>query len=123
LWEAIRKWKGLLVEIVPLASVDPALQTARDHDLIQSLHDAGVEGLITHDDDMVFLPEVLRVIEETGFSVVTVRQPYGSDPMLATGLVFAHMREIAEDHERGTDQIWRLGTSRARAMSVAEHTA
>lgn len=116
--EAIRKLP-LALEVRPIRDLDPGLLGLPDHRLIRALHAQGMEGLITCDDAMVHRPEVLRTIEETGFSVVTCRRA-GNDPVLASGLLFVHLGEIAQAHRPGRDQIWRLGAARVKAHSVAE---
>jgi DNA-binding LacI/PurR family transcriptional regulator len=116
LTEALRRWRRLEVDIRPL---DTTLHSYLDHELIRELHRQGVEGLITTDDAMIHRQEVLDAIEETGFSVVTCRRA-GSDPVLATGLLFVHIAEIAAAHRGGRPQIWRLGAARVRPLSAAQ---
>jgi hypothetical protein len=118
--EALRKLtQPLEIEIAPLEEIDPSLFGRHDHDLIRELHARDAEGLITCDDAMVHRPEVLSAIEETRFSVVTCRRG-SSDPFLATGLLFVHLREIAGAHRRDRDQIWRLGAAPVRPRSAAK---
>lgn len=117
LQKAVRK--RVKLEIKLLREVDPALFGYLDHDLIRALDGRGAEGLITCDDSMLFRPEVQSAIEDTGFSVVTCRRA-GDDPIRATGLLLVHLREIGQGHVKGTAQIWRLGASPAKAMSIAE---
>lgn len=118
--EALRKLTHPLeIEIVPLEEIDPSLLGSHDHDLIRELNRRGAEGLITCDDAMVHRPEVLSAIEDTQFSVVTCRRG-SSDPFLATGLLFVHLREIAAAHRGDRDQIWRLGAASAKPRSAAK---
>jgi len=116
--KAVRK--RVQLEIKMLSDVDAALLGYQDHDLIRALDARGAEGLITCDDAMVFRPEVQKVIQDTGFSVVTCRKA-GDDPIRATGLVLVHLREIGQEHSKGHDQIWRLGAAKAKPLSVAQH--
>lgn len=112
--------KRVPLDIRLLEDVDQTLYETHDHHLIRALDAQGVEGLFTCDDAMVFRPEVLRAIGDTGFTVVTAQRA-GDDPILASGLVLVHLGEIAAQHRRGNDQIWRLGAAPSRPMSVEEH--
>ena len=78
-----------------------------DDRLILALHQLSVEGLVTNDDRMLSLPEVLAVIQQTGFTVVTCRRT-GHDPLVATGLLLANLGRIARRHRSGVPQVWRL---------------
>lgn len=118
--KAVRR--RISMDIVLLEDVDPDLFGYHDHDLVRALADRGVEGLFTCDDAMVFRPEVLQAILDTGFSVVTCRRA-GDDPILASGLILAHLGEIGSEHRRGSDQIWRLGAAAVKPMRVAEQRA
>jgi hypothetical protein len=78
-----------------------------DDRLILALHQLGVEGLVTNDDRMLALPEVLAMVRQTGFTLVTCRRT-GHDPLVATGLLLAHLGRIARRHRPGAPQVWRL---------------
>lgn len=112
--------KRVLMEIKLLGEIDASLFGEHDHNLIRALDGRGTEGLFTCDDAMVFRPEVLQAIADTGFSVVTCRRA-GNDPIMASGLVLVHLHEIAAQHRRGQDQVWRLGAAPTKPVSVADH--
>lgn len=109
------------IEIVPLSELDPSLLGAyQDHELVAELAKSGIQGLVTCDDNMMFRPEVLDAIEESGFSVVTCRR-VGDDPVRASGLLLVHLPDIAKRHMTGRPQIWRLGTAESRPLDFTEH--
>lgn len=111
----------LAIEVVPLSELDPGLLGAyQDDELISELARRRVDGLITCDDNMVFRPEVLSVVQRTRFSVVTCRR-VGDDPIRASGLLLVHLPDIASRHRSDRPQIWRLGTAQARPLEFTEH--
>ena len=75
--------------------------------MVLGLHQLGIEGLVTNDANMLSLPEVLCVIEQTGFSVVACESS-GHDALVATGLLLTHMSRVARRHVVGTPQVWLL---------------
>lgn len=87
--------------------IDPRLLGLLDHQLILALYQMGVEGLVTNDDRMLSLPEVLASIEQTRLTIVTCRRT-GHDPLVATGLLLAHLGRIAGRHRPDRPQVWRL---------------
>ena len=118
--EAIDRYV-LGIELVPLADLDPSLLGAyQDHELIRELARRAIQGLITCDDNMIFLPEVLNAIKRTGISVVTCRR-VGDDPVRASGLLLVHLPDVAKRHKEGTPQVWRLGTVESKPLKFAEH--
>jgi hypothetical protein len=96
------------LDLRPIRSINARLTGGLpDHRLILALHQLGVEGLVTNDDSMLALPEVLAIVEQTGFTVVACRRT-GHDPLVATGLLLTHLARIARRHVRSTAQVWRL---------------
>ena len=96
------------LDLRPIRSIDARLTGGLpDHRLILALHQLGIEGLVTNDDSMLALPEVLAIVEQTGFTIVVCRRT-GHDPLVATGLLLTHLARIARRHVRGTAQVWRL---------------
>jgi len=96
------------LDLRPIRHIDQRLTGGLGDDrLILALHQLGVEGLITNDDRMLSLPEVLAVVQQTWFSVVTCRQT-GHDPLVATGLLLTHLGRIGRRYRAGTPQVWRL---------------
>ncbi len=90
-----------------------------DHRLIQGLWQRGAEGLITCDDNMLDLPEVVKMVEQTRFSVVTV-QRRGHDGIAASGLVLAHVARIARRHDPRRPQVWRLSAPERQPQGTRE---
>ncbi len=118
--EAIDRYV-LTIEVVPLSEVDPGLVGAyQDDELIAELTKRRVHGLITCDDNMVFRPEVLGVVQRTRFSLVTCRR-VGDDPVRASGLLLVHLPDVARRHRPDRPQIWRLGTVESRPVDFIEH--
>lgn len=102
------------IDLVRLRDIDARLAGGlEDHRLILALHQLGVEGLVTNDDSMLALPEVIAIIGQTGFSVVTCMRA-GHDPLVATGLLLVHLGAVAKRHRRGTPQVWRLASAEKR---------
>lgn len=54
---------------------------------------------------MLWLPETVAVIEQTGLSLV-VCAGAGHDPIMASGLLLAHLPHVAKRHRRGRPQVW-----------------
>jgi hypothetical protein len=106
--EAIQK-RTLELDVRLLEDFAPSLAETEtpDHRLIQSLWQRSAEGLITVDDAMLSRPEVVMMIEQTRFSVVTVRR-LGHDGIAASGLFLVHVARIAQRHNSGQPQVWRL---------------
>jgi hypothetical protein len=90
-----------------------------DHRLIQGLWQRGAEGLVTVDDSMLDLPEVVMMIEQTRFSVVSVTR-LGHDGVAASGLFLAHIGRIARRHNSGIPQVWRLSAPERQPVHTRE---
>jgi hypothetical protein len=86
------------LDLRSIRSLDPRLTGGlADHRVILGLHQMRVEGLVTNDANMLSLPEVLSMVEQTGFSLVACRAS-GHDPLVATGLLLTHMARVARRH-------------------------
>lgn len=109
------------LDIRPLNDFDPRFVESDmpDHRLVQGLWQRGAEGLITCDDSMLDLPEVVKMIEQTRFSVVAV-QRLGHDGIAASGLVLAHVTRIAARHDARRPQVWRLSAPERQPISTKE---
>jgi len=69
---------------------------------------------------MIFRPEVLQTIHDTGFSVVTCRR-VGDDPVRASGLLLTHLPDVVKRHMAERPQVWRLGTVESRPLDFVAH--
>jgi hypothetical protein len=99
----------LEVEIRSIREFAPELTgtTVEDWQVIVGLRQRGAQGLLTCDDSMLSVAEVVAVIEQTAFSVVTCRES-GHDPVKATGLLLTHLPAIGTQHDDARPQVWRL---------------
>lgn len=96
------------LDIKPIRAVDARLTGGLpDDELIRELRARGIEGLITNDDSMLALPEVLQAIQATRITVVACRGT-GHDPLVATGLLLTHLSRIARRHVPNRHQVWVL---------------
>jgi hypothetical protein len=104
--------------IVALSDVDPRL--TKDHDdweVILALHQLGYDGFIFLDKDMIHLPDVVAMIEQTKMTVVLVDE---GEPVRATGLLLFHLRSIARRHRRDRPQIWHLAARDKPPQKIPE---
>lgn len=101
------------LDLLDVRNIDGRLLTLDDHQLILALHQSGYEGLVTNDHHMLDLPEVLAIIKQTKFSVVACIRA-GDDPLVATGVLLTHLRNVAKRHNNRTAQLWRLNTAEKR---------
>lgn len=96
------------LDLQPIRTIEPRLTGGIGDDrVILGLHQLGIEGLVTNDANMLSLPEVLTIIEQTGFAVVACEST-GHDALVATGLLLTHLRRVARRHQSGTPQVWLL---------------
>lgn len=73
--------------------------------MVLALKQRDAEALVTCDDNMLLVPRVVAVIEQTRFTVASCRAA-GHDPVLATGILLAHYRAsrsatVATSHRCG----------------------
>jgi hypothetical protein len=104
--------------IVALSDVDPRL--TKDHDdweVILALHQLGYDGFISLDKDMIHLPDVVAMIEQTKMTVVLVDE---GEPVTATGLLLFHLRFIARRHRQDRPQIWHLAAHDKPPQKIPE---
>ena len=96
------------LDLQPIRTIEPRLTGGvGDHRVILGLHQLRIEGLVTNDANMLSLPEVLSVIEQTGFSVVACESS-GHDALVATGLLLTHLGRVARRHQPRAPQVWLL---------------
>ncbi len=118
----MREWTPE-IELVPVKDIDPGLTAAlEDHHLIQSLWQRGFEGLVTCDDSMLWLPEVVSMIKQTRFSVVACADA-GHDVLKASGLLLTQMQSVAKRHDALKPQIWILTVRERQPRPFPEHAA
>ena len=91
------------------------LERIDDWELLLALskHPNGYAGLITTDSGMIKLPRELCVVLQTKFSLVVVEEA-GHDPLIASGLVLAHLPQICGKWHPDKAQVFRLRTSSLR---------
>ena len=97
------------VELVPIGDVDPRLPELDDWELLLALHHHPREwdGLVRNDTSMLDQERELAVL---GFTRLTLVAPIaaGHDPIRSTGLVLAHIEDIASRTTPRKPQVWRL---------------
>lgn len=69
---------------------------------------------------MLWLPETVAVVEQTGLSVV-VCAGAGHDPIMASGLLLAHLPHVAKRHRKGSPQIWTFKAVDTGPIPLAKH--
>src|SRR5207244_1466928 len=94
---ALRSWK----------TVDPRLKSLPDHRLILALHQRGLPGHVTCDEEMLELPEVLAVVKQVAFHLVVCTRT-GHDAVAATGFLLYNLPHVAKRYQPRRPQIWRL---------------
>lgn len=78
-----------------------------DHLLILALNQRGVPGLVTCDEEMLELPEVVAVVKQVAFHLVVCTRT-GHDAVAATGLLLYNLPHIARRYQPRRPQVWRL---------------
>lgn len=122
LLDVVRRWTPEL-RLVPLKEIDSGLtKDLGDHRVIQGLWQKGFLGLLTCDDSMLWLPEVVGIIAQTRFSVVACVNS-GDDPLRATGLLLSQLPHIAKRHDPTKPQVWFLKVSERQPRRFHEHVA
>lgn len=120
--EALDNWV-LEVDLRSIRDFEPALVGgSEDWEVILGLKQRGAEALITCDDNMLFAPRVVAVIEQTRFTVVSCRAA-GHDPVLATGILLAHLPRVMKRHRPDVAQVWRLTAVEQRPISIKDQKA
>ena len=109
--DGLKDWLSADVELVPIARIDNRLATVDDWEVLLALHadERPWDGLITSD-DMTRLPRELAVLCQTKLTLV-VAVGAGHDPIMATGLVLAHISNICRRTNPDAAQIWKLRTA------------
>jgi hypothetical protein len=88
---------GVLRSVIPQLdlrswrTVDYRLKALPDHRLILALHQRGLPGLVTCDEEMLELPEVLAVVKQVAFHLVVCTRT-GHDAVAAMGSSYTTCR-------------------------------
>lgn len=97
------------VELVPIGDIDSRLPEFDDWELLLALHHHPLEwdGLVSNDTSMLDQERELGVL---GYTHLTLVAPVaaGHDPIRSTGLVLAHIEDIASRTTSRKPQVWRL---------------
>lgn len=118
----VKRWTAEL-DLVPLNDIDPRLtKDLGDHRVIQGLWQLGFQGLVTRDDSMLWLPEVVSMIRQTRSSVVACKDS-GHDALKASGLLLTQLQSVAKRHDPSKPQIWTLNVVERGLLRFAEHEA
>jgi hypothetical protein len=97
------------VELAFIGEIDPRLPEFDDWELLLALHHHSREwdGIISNDTSMLDQERELAVL---GYTHLTLVAPVaaGHDPIRSTGLVLAHIENIASQTTSRKPQVWRL---------------
>ena len=97
------------VELVTIGDIDPRLPELDDWELLLALHHHAREwdGMISNDTSMLEQERELAVL---GYTHLTLVAPIaaGHDPIRSTGLVLAHIEDVAARTSPRKPQVWRL---------------
>lgn len=122
LLDVVHRWTPEL-DLVPLREIDPRLtRDLGDHRVIQGLWQRGFQGLVTCDDSMLWLPEVVAMVAQTRTSIVACVDS-GDDPLKATGLLLTQLSHVAKRHDPTKPQIWFLNVAERLPKDFAKHVA
>lgn len=105
------------VELAFIGEIDSRLPEFDDWELLLALHHHSREwdGLISNDTSMLDQERELAVL---GYTHLTLVAPVaaGHDPIRSTGLVLAHIENIASQTTPRKPQVWRLGSRTGRGQ-------
>lgn len=97
------------VELVFIGEIDTRLPEFEDWELLLALHHhrRDWDGIISNDTSMLDQERELAVL---GYTHLTLVAPIaaGHDPIRSTGLVLAHIEDIASRTSSRRPQVWRL---------------
>ncbi|MBS1893354.1 MAG: hypothetical protein JST59_18805 [Actinobacteria bacterium] len=97
------------VELVPIGDIDARLPDFDDWELLLALHhhERDWDGMVTNDTSMLEQDRELAVL---GFTCLTLVAPVaaGHDPIRSTGLLLAHIENIASRTTPSKPQVWKL---------------
>lgn len=99
------------VKLVYIGEIDSRLPEYEDWELLLALHHHSREwdGIISNDTSMLDQERELAVL---GYTHLTLVAPVaaGHDPIRSTGLVLAHIEDIASRTTQRKPQVWRLAS-------------
>lgn len=97
------------VELVPIGEIDPRLPDFDDWRLLLALHhdERPWDGMVSNDTSMLEQDRELAVLGYTCLSLVAPVAA-GHDPIRSTGLVLAHIENIANRTTSAKPQVWKL---------------
>ncbi len=105
-----------MVELVPIANIEPALADLDDWELLVAIHrhPARWDGLITNDDKLLSLPKEMTVLSQTQLTLVVVKGE-GHHPIRAVGLLLCHLAHVCHQTVPSRAQVWLLRTTQKNA--------
>ncbi len=112
-------------ELVPVAQIDARLSDLEDWQLLLALHHQELpwDGLITTDSSMLNQARELATLLRTRLTLVVAMEA-GHNPVRASGLVFAHLENVARRTDPRTAQVFTLRAANRPAEDPwAEHLA
>ncbi len=111
----------LELELVSIREFAPELTGERveDWQVIVGLRQRGAEGLVTCDDSMIEIAQVVAVIEQTKFSVVTCRAA-GDDALKASGMLLTQLPAVGRRHDNDKPLVWRLHVPEQQPKKIGE---
>jgi hypothetical protein len=109
------------LELVSIRDFAPELtgEQVEDWQVILGLRQRGAQGLVTCDDAMLEVAQVVAVIEQTTFSVVTCRAA-GDDAVKASGMLLTHLPAVGNRHNNDKPQVWRLHAPEQLPRKIGE---
>lgn len=119
----LQEYLPSFVELLHLSEIDPALcRDMADWEVLLSLHhlEPRFDGLIAVDSSILRQPREICVIDQTRMTLV-VAERAGHNPVVATGLLLTHLRQIAEGNTGARGQVWRLKTSSSPKLYDTSH--
>jgi len=111
----------LELELVSIREFDSDLtgRDVEDWQVILGLRHRGPEGFVTCDDSMLEVAQVVAVIEQTKFSIVTCREA-GDDAVKASGMLLTHLPAVGLRHDDDKPLVWRLHATEQRPKKIGE---
>jgi hypothetical protein len=111
----------LELELVSIREFAPELtgEEVEDWQVIVGLRQRGAEGLVTCDDSMIEVAQVVAVIEQTRFTVVTCQEA-GDDAVKASGMLLTHLPAVGRRHDDHRPMVWRLHAAEQRPKKLGD---
>ena len=109
--------------LIPCLTVDPRIEGMDDWELLRALrnHRKPFAGLVTADRRMLGDPKTLSVLHQLKLTLV-VAEGAGSDPILASAIMLAHLPTVCVETDPGVAQVWVLNAGgKRRAKSPFDY--